>query len=388
MSVQEEEDQYSVQIGESSNNDINYNNNNGGDINNHNNSSRNSNKDAFYDDEDDVPYPEHVPKDVSMGDFFHTVMNNGAGDNVICFKMIVFLILIMAALIIGNAAFIFTTEEINTDFLTEFDSYASDVVILAQDRVSVLFEFTISLRDHVIGQCIETQNCPWPFVTLTSFEERHHRFVEQERVNEVALIPLVTHDDREEWERYSVEHQGWVQDGINFRYGHNDSNSNSSNGGGGGDSIPTGGPIPSYLHNGVGKVDDKVPAPQRDVYAAVWQLAPAPPNPSRVNFDAFLDDTFRSSYVWINETRHPLLSQVLRFDPARGAEPQALLLEPMGETFDQDSKMVGIFSTLITWSTTLITWSTFFKTSIPPSRDEIILVLEDTCGGGEGGAAG
>jgi hypothetical protein len=367
---------------------------------------RSSNNNLNIYDDDDMPYPDKLTNDVSIGAFFQSVMNNGASDNVLCFKMIVFLILIMSALIIGNAASIFTTEELNADYVHEvschtiysmptpdmytalhystmvcvsksaililllpfcfasllcfqFDSYATDVVILARDRVSVLFDFTISLRDHVIGQCIETQNCDWPFVTLSAFEERHYRFVEQSKVNEVALIPLVKHEDRREWELYSVAQQGWVQHGIDFQ------NGGENNG------TTVAAPITPYLHNGFGG-----PAPSRPVYAAIRQIAPAPLNPTRVNFDAFSDDTFRSAFLWMEETRHPLLSDVLRFNPTvKGAEPQALFLEPMGETFEPDSKLVGIFSTLITWST-------FFRTSIPPSRGEIILVLEDTCNSG------
>jgi hypothetical protein len=117
MSVQEEEDHYSVQLGESNNGIAS------------SVADGDNRKDVFYDDEDAIPYPAHIPKDVTVVDFFHAVMNNGAADNVICFKMIVFLILLMSALIIGNAAFIFTTEDINTDFLTEVSSIEASRIL-------------------------------------------------------------------------------------------------------------------------------------------------------------------------------------------------------------------------------------------------------------------
>jgi hypothetical protein len=56
----------------------------------------------------------------TMGEIFQKAMNNGAADNVACFKLIVMLILFLAALIIGNAAFVFTSQEIN-------DKYAKEV---------------------------------------------------------------------------------------------------------------------------------------------------------------------------------------------------------------------------------------------------------------------
>ena len=56
---------------------------------------------------------------VTKVEFFQRVMNQGAGDNVACFKLIVILILILAALVIGNAAFVFTSSEIYDDFTNE-----------------------------------------------------------------------------------------------------------------------------------------------------------------------------------------------------------------------------------------------------------------------------
>ena len=59
------------------------------------------------------------PNSMTMGMFFKQVMNNGAEDNVACCKLIVMLILVLAALLIGNAAYIFTTREVNDDYERE-----------------------------------------------------------------------------------------------------------------------------------------------------------------------------------------------------------------------------------------------------------------------------
>jgi hypothetical protein len=64
---------------------------------------------------------------------------------------------------------------------------------------------------------MESQNCSWPFVTLEAFEERHLLFAQKDQADEVAVIPLVSQDERLEWEDYSVANQGWVQEGVNFR---------------------------------------------------------------------------------------------------------------------------------------------------------------------------
>ena len=56
---------------------------------------------------------------MTMGMFFKKVMNNGAEDNVACYKLIVMLILVLAAFLIGNAAYVFTTREVNDDYERE-----------------------------------------------------------------------------------------------------------------------------------------------------------------------------------------------------------------------------------------------------------------------------
>ena len=56
---------------------------------------------------------------IRMGEFFQLTMNNGVQDGVICFKLLVIGMLVIAALVIGNAAFVFTTGEILEDYQSE-----------------------------------------------------------------------------------------------------------------------------------------------------------------------------------------------------------------------------------------------------------------------------
>ena len=49
---------------------------------------------------------------VSMGEFFQVTLNSGVGDGVVCFKLLVLGTLLLASLVIGNAAFVFTTAEV------------------------------------------------------------------------------------------------------------------------------------------------------------------------------------------------------------------------------------------------------------------------------------
>ena len=56
---------------------------------------------------------------VGIGEFFQLTMNNGVQDGVACFKLLVLGMLLLAALVIGNAAFVFTTGDILDDYQSE-----------------------------------------------------------------------------------------------------------------------------------------------------------------------------------------------------------------------------------------------------------------------------
>ena len=55
-----------------------------------------------------------------MKEFFQLTMNNGVQDGVVCFILLVLGTLLIAGLVIGNVAFVYTTSEI-------LDDYHSDV---------------------------------------------------------------------------------------------------------------------------------------------------------------------------------------------------------------------------------------------------------------------
>jgi hypothetical protein len=134
------------------------------------------------------------------------------------------------------------------------------------------------MKNNIISLCLET-NCSWPFVTISEFETRHERFLEQSRADEIALVPLISEENRGPWERFSVSSQGWVQDGINAREGDNQQAN---------DILP-------YIHQG----ETRDPGPANPFYAAYWQIAPVPVNPKTVNFNLFSNKQFQNTFDWM-----------------------------------------------------------------------------------------
>ena len=57
---------------------------------------------------------------IGVKEFFQLTMNNGVQDGVVCFKLLVLGMLLIAGLVIGNVAFVYTTSEV-------LDDYHSDV---------------------------------------------------------------------------------------------------------------------------------------------------------------------------------------------------------------------------------------------------------------------
>lgn len=85
-----------------------------------------------HDDDDSHNTNQHYH--VSMGEFFQVTLNNGAGDGVVCLKLLVLGTLLLASLLIGNAAFVFTTEEV-------VETYKEEVRLLLEKLLLSFHKF-------------------------------------------------------------------------------------------------------------------------------------------------------------------------------------------------------------------------------------------------------
>ena len=53
---------------------------------------------------------------ITVGEFFQQTLNNGIADGVACFKLLVLGVLVVASLVVGNVAFVYTNSEIMDDY--------------------------------------------------------------------------------------------------------------------------------------------------------------------------------------------------------------------------------------------------------------------------------
>jgi len=112
----------------------------------------------------------------------------------------------------------------------------------------------------------------------------------------------------------------------------------------------------------------------------VWQLVPAPHNPSVVNYNLLSHEIFDRLYHFVNQTKSPIISEVFDLEFLYGGSihedpthPFSVLMQPIFEDFQKDSRLVGVL-------TAVLPWDHYLEKILPKGVNVIVVVMEDTCG--------
>lgn len=259
----------------------------------------------------------------------------------------------------------------------------------------------------------------WPFMTIPHLEVRGTRLNELSHNLMVAFSPLVAPDEREEWEAYAQDMQGWIQEGLDYdtewitadkrsRRQLSDAVTNISTTihRGSLDSakedpnparFPEEGPGPckqnsvlSFCHFVLYLLLSTSDSPiwSHAFYVLsiahtdlpVWQLVPAPHNPSVVNYNLLSHEIFDRLYHFVNQTKSPIISEVFDLEFLYGGSihedpthPFSVLMQPIFEDFQKDSRLVGVL-------TAVLPWDHYLEKILPKGVNVIVVVMEDTCG--------
>jgi hypothetical protein len=123
-------------------------------------------------------------------------------------------LIVVALLVIATVAVTFTVYHVvrngqKTELETRFMGIAGRVVdafyAIPNDKIGPLG----SLRVAYTAQA-EDNSSSWPFVTLTSFQQRASFVRSLSESLHVSLLPLVHENDRLKWEQYVPKTQGWM----------------------------------------------------------------------------------------------------------------------------------------------------------------------------------
>jgi hypothetical protein len=195
-------------------------------------------------------------------------------------------------------------------------------------------------------------------VTVPHFAFRGQNILDVSGAVYASLNPLVTDDNRAEWEQYTAENQGWVQEAAG---------ANAS--------------IIPFIHrtdNVTGIAPEDRPA---DPYhAPIWQLVPAYYAPSIVNYNLMDYPTFSGTFKAMAETSRAVLSEAISLeDAAEGGSdpsqwPQSFATSPVYDELEGERTLVA---TIIA----VLPWHNYFLHVIPEGVDgALIVVVKSTCG--------
>lgn len=128
-----------------------------------------------------------------------------------------------------------------------------------------------TLTAHAVNR-----NLTFPFVTLPMFEVAGQHARTQSRNELLSFAPFVGGDEKEAWERYALENQGWIEQGRKIRL-ESDQNAQVTS--------FVEGSIPTNIVEFTASGDVGLAPPGRDSYSPVWQMSPVPFSTVSLNFN-------------------------------------------------------------------------------------------------------
>jgi hypothetical protein len=189
-------------------------------------------------------------------------------------RLVVVALLLVSGAVLSTFTYIFLRGEEKDDYVDAYYLFANTIRDVTRFRVENMFEAFQGLAETLTAHAI-VKNLTFPFVSLPMFEVAGRHTLAQSRNELLFFTPFVTGDQKEEWEGYAWENQGWLGEGRSIRL-ENDQTLQTT-------SFLEGNITPQIFEFAT------VSPPGRDVYSPVWQMSPVPFSPSIQNFD------FRSS---------------------------------------------------------------------------------------------
>ena len=125
-------------------------------------------------------------------------------------RLLVFLVLFLAAVAVSIIVFYVTSGAEVDESKTQYDGAAQKVLQAFSDIVNSKLGAVSSLGVASIAHGVDHYRT-WPFVTLSSFQQRSATARSQSGSLYVHMNPYVTDEDRKEWEAFVVSNDSsWM----------------------------------------------------------------------------------------------------------------------------------------------------------------------------------
>ena len=218
----------------------------------------------------------------------------------------------------------------------------------------------------------------WPFVSLPHFEVRGTETNNLSNSILLSYAPYVPTNETDKWERYTGYMQKWIQEGVDYNYELHEDYLNGSH---------VLDPIKKEIwdypnHDPTDPKGSRVKVNHTGPYLPVWQMAPAPHDPTIVNYNLLDNEVFQRIDHGMHAINRPVLSEATDLawlysgavydDPTH---PHSFLLQPIYKDFEHLSER-DILGVVIS----VIGWDHYFEKLLPPEAHGITVVMRDTCG--------
>jgi hypothetical protein len=123
-------------------------------------------------------------------------------------RLLVFLVMLLAAVAVSLTIYIITSEAEQDEFESQFDGVASKVLEtfnnVVQQKVSAISSLAVAIIAHGVDHSRD-----WPFVTLSSFQQRSSTARKLADALFVTISPIVSEENRKEWEDFVTKEDSY-----------------------------------------------------------------------------------------------------------------------------------------------------------------------------------
>jgi hypothetical protein len=207
-------------------------------------------------------------------------------------KLTVLAVLVASALSVALAVSFYTSNS-ETD---QFEEHFQDSVDKVFDSYLRQIDRTLGIADSfalgLVSYATHT-NQKWPFVTLPDFGKRSAKIRTLAKGKVISIYPLVTLEQREQWQNYSLQHDDWVQEGLevqanDIRYQGKIVSEYETNG---------------VIHNNFG------PSQEPGPFLPKWQTSPVVPIYAPYNWDGADYDALVTALPELLESRRVVIGK-------------------------------------------------------------------------------
>jgi hypothetical protein len=131
-------------------------------------------------------------------------------------RLAVVVVLVTSIIGVSLAVYSYTKESEQESFENQFQNDATKVL----ESIGTTLEKAMGAFDVLAVTLVssaQTLNQTWPFVTMPNFGVHVAKLLPLSKAMYIQLTPLVTPENREQWENYSLQHKDWVDNVIQIQ---------------------------------------------------------------------------------------------------------------------------------------------------------------------------